>query len=720
MDNLGGRTVLKDGAHRDEAVEPVPELARERFADPVRREPLVPEVPVRAVAQGGVSNAAGVQPWVAYIGGARHRAAATRTRDLHGVHVGPVRRVTFELVPALDGTFAELVLVTDDLVMGALFVVADPDRQSQSPIALLGDHPILHIAQPIHLSRIAELGDPLDLIHHVHDLIAQAGGFFLFRDLFARLVVELAHADKPFVDQAEDQRCATAPADGIAMRVLVDPVEQVLVLQVVENIVGDIVDVAPGQPIKAVLEDAVFFQRCQRRQIVDLAQIEVLGATARCDVHDAGTFLLADLFPRDHAMEGRDILRPDRLEFVERPVVGPSDHLCALEPTEDLVLALDDFGQGALGQIVCPAILGSDLHVGQVQSDRRSDVAGQGPRGGGPDQQGFLFAAPQREADHRRIVGQIPIAVGDDLMLADPGFTARAPGHHIVAFVEPTFFPDALQERPDGVVVLGGKGEVGAAQFGHAQLPDDGFGGTGDGAQRPLDGDLLLSIFQQLVGQIAQHVGVVPVHPITEADGLLRLPGCLSQDARLALQNERREAIGLDVVLGFEAHFLLDLDLNPQALAVKAILIALLVAAHGPEPLPKILVGPAPSVVQAHGVVGRDRSVDKGPMRRAFAQLVELFKRLGACPPLQDLALQFDEVTLRAHRFECHGYLPATSLLISYLRTQTRFRPFRDGSVCLLNLLSRYHPGCPAFHGATQSMADTIVLWITGATPGPA
>ena len=35
-------------------------------------------------------------------------------------------------------------------------------------------------------------------------------------------------------------------------------------------------------------------------QVVLLAQLEVLGAAARGDVHDARAFRLADLIPQDH------------------------------------------------------------------------------------------------------------------------------------------------------------------------------------------------------------------------------------------------------------------------------------------------------------------------------------------------------------------------------------------------------------------------------------
>ncbi len=78
VDDLGRREVLEDGAHRDQAVEPVAELAWEGLADPVGGHPLLPIVVVRAVADGRVGHAAGVKPRVADVLDARHRAAALR------------------------------------------------------------------------------------------------------------------------------------------------------------------------------------------------------------------------------------------------------------------------------------------------------------------------------------------------------------------------------------------------------------------------------------------------------------------------------------------------------------------------------------------------------------------------------------------------------------------------------------------------------------------
>ena len=198
------------------------------------------------------------------------------------------------------------------------FVIADPNRQRQAPVAFFGDHPVLHIAQPVHLAGVAKFGDPLDLIDHVHDLVTQAGGFLFSRDLLARFVVQFAHIDEPLIHQTEDQRCVAAPADGVTMRVLVHAIESAFVVQIVEDIVRHLVNIASGEPAKAFQESAIFGEGRQRGQSVNLAELEVLRTAARRDVDDARTFDLADFIPGDDAVEVRHVHRLDGGQFIER------------------------------------------------------------------------------------------------------------------------------------------------------------------------------------------------------------------------------------------------------------------------------------------------------------------------------------------------------------------------------------------------------------------
>ena len=115
------------------------------------------------------------------------------------------------------------------------------------------------------------------------------------------------------------------------------------------------------------------------------------------------------------------------------------------------------------------------------------------------------------------------------------------------------------------------------------------------------------------VAQAAQLVGVVPVHPHPEPDRLLGLARGVGQDALLAERHELGDPERLDVALGREPEVALDVDLDPQALAVEPVLVALVLAEHRVEALVEVLVGAAPGVVDAHRVVGRDRAVEEAP-----------------------------------------------------------------------------------------------------------
>ena len=88
----------------------------------------------------------------------------------------------------------------------------------------------------------------------------------------------------------------------------------------------------------------------------------------------------------------------------------------------------------------------------------------------------------------------------------------------------------------------------------------------------------------------------------------------------------------------------LDVDLNPQPLAVETVLPALVFAQHRLIALVQILVGAPPGVVDAHRVVGRDRAVDEaedavlffagGPQAAQFVECVGVlpkFQRSCSC-----------------------------------------------------------------------------------------
>ena len=118
------------------------------------------------------------------------------------------------------------------------------------------------------------------------------------------------------------------------------------------------------------------------------------------------------------------------------------------------------------------------------------------------------------------------------------------------------------------------------------------------------------------------------------------MPVGVVEDPLLAALDELGDAVGLDVALALEAEFLLDFDLDPQALAVEAVLVALVLAEHGVVALEEVLVGAAPGVVNAHRIVGRDRPVDEGVATvRALVAVKVLLDDVVTLPPGERRAL---------------------------------------------------------------------------------
>ena len=208
------------------------------------------------------------------------RATATRrARDLHRVDPGPMRRVALELVPAGHRPIAQLVVRADDLPAVALGAL--PDGQRQAVVALLADHPVGHVPQPVELALLQP--DPLRQPGH------RARGV---REQLAQRV----HGDEPLIHQPEDDLGAAAPADRVGVAVLLACDQQALQLQVVRHLARQVgaarvigAGVAARLPAEALAEDAELVDGVDHRQVVDLGQRKVLLAAARGDVHDAGS-----------------------------------------------------------------------------------------------------------------------------------------------------------------------------------------------------------------------------------------------------------------------------------------------------------------------------------------------------------------------------------------------------------------------------------------------
>jgi hypothetical protein len=141
-------------------------------------------------------------------------------------------------------------------------------------------------------------------------------------------------------------------------------------------------------------------------------------------------------------------------------------------------------------------------------------------------------------------------------------------------------------------------------------------------------------------------VGVGPVHPLAEADGLLGDDLGEAPHALLAGQHELADPEVQDVVFGLEAELTFDLDLHPEALAIEPVLPVGVEAVHGLVAQRDVFERPAPSVVDAHWVVGGNGPIDKAKERPVSVLGAQLLEAVVAGPEAQYLLL---------HRLEIQG-----------------------------------------------------------------
>ena len=121
----------------------------------------------------------------------------------------------------------------------------------------------------------------------------------------------------------------------------------------------------------------------------------------------------------------------------------------------------------------------------------------------------------------------------------------------------------------------------------------------------------------------------------------------VADDDVAALARELLEAVVLDLALRVQAERLLDADLDPQALAVEAVLEALVEAAHRLVALEDVLQRAAPGRVDGELLVRGHRAVDEAPVRSAAVLLAQRLERALALPELEDLELERGVVGLR-------------------------------------------------------------------------
>src|SRR5205814_2217448 len=202
----------------------------------------------------------------------------------------------------------------------------------------------------------------------------------------------------------------------------------------------------------------------------------------------------------------------------------------------------------------------------------------------------FVLSVEQREANEQRRVGALLIDAGlRELVLGERRAAPGAPLRRTVAEVEPAALVDDLQEAPDVLDVRVAEREV----------------------------------------------VVAPVHPLAEPLGAARQLRGRAHDDVATAAGEFLEPERLDLALRVETELALDADLDPEALAVEAVLIALVEAAQRLVALEDVLQRAPPRRVHRERLVGRHRAVDERPAGAAAIPLAEPLERPLALPALE-------------------------------------------------------------------------------------
>ena len=252
-----------------------------------------------------------------------------------------------------------------------------------------------------------------------------------------------------------------------------------------------------------------------------------------------------------------------RRQLVEGAAVAPADELLAAPALDERVVGEDVDGDPVA--VLAAAVVGVGL-------DRRGDVRRQRPRRRRPDDERLALALEQREAhEERRVLELDVVLLARLLVLRQRRAAARAPLRRAVPLVQPAAAVHLLEEHPD--------------------------------------------VLDVRVGE--RVVVVVPVHPLAEPLRLLGLHLGEARDALLAPLGELGEPVLLDLALRVEAELLLDLDLDPEPLAVEAVLVALVVAAERLVALEDVLETRPRCCTPAgpFAVIGPSMKLNVGPPR---------------------------------------------------------------------------------------------------------
>ena len=189
--------------------------------------------------------------------------------------------------------------------------------QRQSPESAPRDVPITHMAEPVSHTSSGIFRDPLNtscsLLHRLSDLVGP---------------------NKPFIIYTKHEFFATSPTMWISMLIRVRPMQQISIIQIADYICGDLASISTCQPTKTINILTVLVDGNNDRKTQITSEIKVFFSRTRGNVDNTCTFFSTNLFPRNHLVHNL----ADSRQIIEWTVIGPTNHLGTLHPTDHLKL----------------------------------------------------------------------------------------------------------------------------------------------------------------------------------------------------------------------------------------------------------------------------------------------------------------------------------------------------------------------------------------------
>ena len=388
------------------------------------------------------------------------------------------------------GVARERAEVALDLLEGAVdvdarvgLVVGLPHRHRAAPEAVAGDRPVAGVLQPAAELAVLDVpGHPVDLLVELEHPLLDRG------DL-----------DEPRRDALVDQGLAAAPAVRVGVVVglaaqqdraggdraglgLVarsartsTSVESGGGLEVVDDLQVGVEDPQAGVVGDGVGEPAVLADRHDRLDALAVGDLLVDLTERAGGVHEADTVGGGDgVVGGDHAERTTELLAGVVGVVGERRVVGATDQLGAGVAPQDgrLVGVGEELAlvrrQPGLGDDVLRLLLGprhGAFHddVVDLGADHHGQVAGQGPRGGRPDEQvgaveHLVLAGrvhPQADGDGRVLDLLVDVVVHPQLVVGQRRLVVPAVGQDAEALVDQALVPQRLERPDDRLHVVG-------------------------------------------------------------------------------------------------------------------------------------------------------------------------------------------------------------------------------------------------------------------------